>query len=79
VDSLGLFGHMEKRTVLSAVRFFWLLEDWTGFEFPSISCVHVYSLLDGFRVRENFLRARLLSFGQVSGSRELLACTFTLY
>jgi hypothetical protein len=60
VDSLGLFGHMEKRTVLSAVRFFWFLEDWKDFEFPSISCVHVYSLLDGFRVREAFLEHVLI-------------------
>jgi hypothetical protein len=43
------------------------------------SCVHVFTLLDAFRVRENFLRARLHLLGRVSRSREHLACTFSLY
>jgi hypothetical protein len=50
---------------------------WAGFAFARTSCVHVYTLLGGFRVHENFLRARLHPFGRVSRSRELLAYTFT--
>jgi hypothetical protein len=50
---------------------------WTGFAFARTSCVRVYTLLDGFRVCENFLRARLHPFERVLRSRELLACTFT--
>jgi hypothetical protein len=47
------------------------------FAFARTPCVHVYSLLDWFRVRENSLRTRLPHFVSVSRSRELLACTFT--
>jgi hypothetical protein len=49
----------------------------TGFAFARTPCVHVYSLLDWFRVRENSLRAHLLLFGLVSRSRELLAYALT--
>ncbi|CAG9606705.1 hypothetical protein NEOCIP111885_00393 [Pseudoneobacillus rhizosphaerae] len=59
---------------------------WTGFAFARASCVHVFTLLDWFRVRvfnlldwfrvrESFLRTRLQPFGLVSRSRELLAYT----
>jgi hypothetical protein len=50
---------------------------WAGFAFARTSRVHVFTLLDGFRVRENFLRASFPPFGRVLRSRELLTCTFT--
>jgi hypothetical protein len=50
-----------------------------GFAFARTSRVHVFTLLAGFRVRENFLRASFPPFGRVSRSREHLACTFSLY
>jgi hypothetical protein len=50
---------------------------WTGFAFARTSCVHLFTLLDWFRVRESFLRTRLHPFGLVSRSREFLACTYS--
>jgi hypothetical protein len=52
---------------------------WTEFAFERTSRVHVFTLLDGVRVRENLSRARFYSFGRSSRSRELLACTFLLF
>jgi hypothetical protein len=43
----------------------------------TISCVHILSHFGGFRVRENFSRARSHPFGRVLRSRELLACSFS--
>jgi hypothetical protein len=71
---LHRFGQVSRSRELLACAF---TPFWTGFAFARTSCVRVYTLLDGFRVRENFLRARLHRFGQVSCSRELLACAFT--
>jgi hypothetical protein len=52
---------------------------WTEFVFERTSRVHVFTLLDGVRVRENFSRARFYSFGRSSRSREPLTCTFLLF
>jgi hypothetical protein len=48
-----------------------------GFGFARSSCVLVFPLLSGFRVREIFLRARFLPYELVLGMRELLACSFS--
>jgi hypothetical protein len=50
-----------------------------GFGFARTSCVRIFHLLSGFRVRENFLRARFLPFAPVSGTRDLLACSFSTF
>jgi hypothetical protein len=51
----------------------------TGFAFARTSRVHVFTLWDGVRVRENFSRPRFYSLGRGSRSRELLASTFLLF
>jgi hypothetical protein len=43
------------------------------------SRVRVFILLDGFRVRENFSRARFHPIEQVSRSREILAYTVSSF
>jgi hypothetical protein len=50
-----------------------------GFGYVRTSCVRVFPLWSGFRVRENFLRARFLPFAPVSGTRDLLACSFSTF
>jgi hypothetical protein len=68
------FGRVSRSRELLACMF---SPFWTGFAFARTSRVHVLTLLDEFRVRENFSRTRSHPFGQVSRSRELLACSFS--
>jgi hypothetical protein len=67
------FGRVSRSRELLACMF---SPFWTSFVFARTSRVHVLTLLDRFRVRENFSRARSHPFGWHSRSRELLACSF---
>jgi hypothetical protein len=68
------FGRVSRSRELLACMF---SPFWTSFAFARTSRVHVLTLLNEFRVRENFSRTRSHPFGQVSRSRELLACSFS--
>jgi hypothetical protein len=74
--TISPFGRVSRsRELLTCTLFSF----WTGFAFARCSRVRVFFLLDGFRVRENFSRARFLPFGRVSRSRGVLACAFSSF